>query len=45
MKISISKTKSIAFKGKEPVITKSVINNKPIVQKPTLYISSLSYNQ
>ena len=32
MKKSISKTKSMAFKGKEPVKTKLVINNKPIEQ-------------
>ena len=32
MKISISKIKSIAFKGKEPVRTKLIINNKNIEQ-------------
>ena len=32
MKISISKTKSMVFKDKEPVGTKLVINNKPIEQ-------------
>ena len=38
MKISIFKTKSMAFKGKDPVRTKLAINNKPIEQIHTLHI-------